>query len=295
MMKIIHLTDPHVVAAPRLLYGTDPRARLARAIAHINRHHGDAAFVWITGDLTHGGSDADYQALREELSACRVPVHLGFGNHDGRAAFKRVFPEAPMGDPDYLQYVVDTPEGAFIMLDTLEPGLSSGRLDATRLSWLEARLGELADRDVYIGLHHPPCDTGIAAMDNQRLLQGEAFLGDLLVGHGRVKRIFHGHVHRPLWGLWRGIPVSSVPATNHQVALRLSSDPTVLGCFDAPGYAVVLIADGDIMQHLELFPLGEDRVYHMTDRAAEQAASRDDVPTVTRDLVDTARGEDRHP
>ncbi|MBB4284349.1 phosphodiesterase [Roseospira goensis] len=285
-MKIIHLSDPHIVAAPRALYGTDPRRRLALAVAHINRHHADAAFVWLTGDLTHDGDDDDYQALKDILAGCRVTVHPGLGNHDARAPFHRVFPEAPMGDPDYLQYAVDTPEGVFLMLDTLEPGLSSGRLDATRLAWLEARLGEHADRDVYIGLHHPPRGCGLRAMDRQRLTQGDHLLGELLAGHGRVRHLFHGHVHRPLWGTWRGIPLSSVPSPNHQVALRLSSDPTVLGCFDSPGYAVVEIADGETMIHLERVPLDEDRVYDMGDKAAESAATPDAIPTVTRAAAD---------
>ncbi len=285
-MKIVHLTDPHIVAAPSLLYGTNPRERLARAIAHINRHHGDAAFIWLTGDLTHDGTEAAYQALRVVLAECRVPVHPGLGNHDARAAFKRVFPEAPMGDPDYLQYVVETPRGAFIMLDTVEPGLESGRLDATRLTWLEARLAEQAGRPVHIGLHHPPQETGIGAMDQIRLTQGAAALGDLLTAHGQVRHIFHGHVHRPLSGTWRGIPVSSVPSTNHQVALRLSSAPTVIGCFDPPGYGVVLIDDVTLTHHLELFPLGEDCVYEMADRAAAGAPSPDEVPTVMRALAD---------
>lgn len=285
-MKIIHLTDPHIVAAPEPLYGTDPRQRLARAIAHINRHHNDAAFVWMTGDLVHDGAEASYQALRAVLADCRVPVHLGLGNHDARAPFKRVFPDAPMGEPDYLQYVVETPEGAFIMLDSVEPGLESGRLDATRLAWLEARLAELAGRAVYIGIHHPPQDTGIGAMDQIRLTQGAVAFGDMLTAHGGVRHIFHGHVHRPLSGTWRGIPVSSVPSTNHQVALRLSSAPTVIGCFDPPGYGVVLIDGATLTHHLELFPLGEDRVYEMADRAALQAASLDDVPSVLRATAD---------
>ena len=286
MMKIIHLSDPHLVAAPALLYGTDPRARLARAVARINRHHGDAAFIWMTGDLVHDGDQAAYEALRAVLADCHVPVHFGLGNHDARAPFHRVFPDAPMGDPDYLQYVVETPEGVFIMLDSMEPGLSSGRLDATRLAWLEARLAEHAGRSVYIGIHHPPQDTGIGAMDQIRLTQGAAALGDMLEAHGRVRHIFHGHVHRPVSGTWRGIPVSTVPSTNHQVALRLSPAPSVLGAFDPPGYGVVMIEGATLTHHLDFVPPAEDRVYEMADRAAAQAATLDDVPTIPRAVAD---------
>lgn len=277
-MKIVHLSDLHVVAAPRTLYASDPRANLARVLAHVIRHHGDAAFLWITGDLVHDGDQPAYRALKDLLAACPMRVHLGLGNHDARATFKRVFPEAPMGDPDYLQYAVDTPEGVFLMLDTLEPGLGAGRLDATRLAWLQARLDEHKDRDVFIGLHHPPYETGIAAMDRIRLTVGARELGEVLRAHGRVRHLFHGHVHRPITACWQGMPISTVPGTNHQVALALGKDPTVLGCFDPPGYAVALIRDGAVCLHQERVADPGAPLYNMEDKAAEAASCLDAMP-----------------
>ena len=39
-MKLIQVSDLHFVPPGTLLLGLDPRARLAAAIADINRHHG---------------------------------------------------------------------------------------------------------------------------------------------------------------------------------------------------------------------------------------------------------------
>jgi len=279
-MKIVHLSDLHVTASPRMLYASDPRKTLTRVLAHVTRHHGDAAFLWITGDLTHDGEEASYRTLKGLLADCPIPIHVGLGNHDVRATFKRVFQEAPMGDPDYLQFAVETPVGVFLMLDTLEPGLSAGRLDATRLAWLQARLEQYKDRDLFIGMHHPPYETGIAAMDRRRLTVGARELADLLAAHGRVRHLFHGHVHRPISAFWRGMPMSTVPGTNHQVALSLGKDPTVLGCFDPPGYGVALIREGSVCLHQERVGERGAPVYNMEDKAAEVAPSMDAMPLV---------------
>ena len=54
-MKFIQITDPHNVPVPRKLCALDPRARLKSAINDINRHHRDAEFAVVTGDLAYLG------------------------------------------------------------------------------------------------------------------------------------------------------------------------------------------------------------------------------------------------
>jgi len=52
-VKFIHLTDPHVISGGLPLYGRDPAAGLAAAVADINARHADAEMVVMTGDLTN--------------------------------------------------------------------------------------------------------------------------------------------------------------------------------------------------------------------------------------------------
>ena len=54
-MKLIQVSDLHFVPPGTLLLGLDPRARLAGAIADINRHHGDAE---ISGNQVLSRTDA---------------------------------------------------------------------------------------------------------------------------------------------------------------------------------------------------------------------------------------------
>ena len=50
-MKIIHVTDLHLVPPGEKLWGFDPMARFEACLADIERHHRDAAFCVITGPL----------------------------------------------------------------------------------------------------------------------------------------------------------------------------------------------------------------------------------------------------
>jgi len=252
--SFLHLTDLHVTpeGAPQL-YGLDPGARLALAVADIARRHGPsgaapAAFAVITGDLTHHGEPAAYARLRAILAGMPCPVHLMLGNHDDRDAFRAAFPEAPADADGFVQQAVATPVGRCLMLDTKMPGTHAGRLCAQRLDWLAARLAE-ADGPVLLFLHHPPYRVGIAEMDRIPLLDAEALWEVLAPHRARIRHLFHGHLHRPLSGSWRGIPTSSLRGTAHQVALDFDELPTVPGSHEPPAYALVRATAADIVVH----------------------------------------------
>lgn len=258
MFSFLHLTDLHVTpegAAP--LYGLDPAERLAEAVADMAARHGPGgaapvAFAVVTGDLTHHGEPGAYARLRALLEPLPFPVHLMLGNHDDRAAFTEAFPATPRDDHGFIQQALDTPAGLFVMLDTNEPGTHAGRLCPARLEWLEARL-EASEGDVLLFLHHPPFPVGIARMDRIPLLDADA-LWDVLEPHAdRVRHIFHGHLHRPLAGSWRGIPFSSLRGTSHQVALDLSEREGVPGSHEPPAYALVRVTADGVVVHTHDF------------------------------------------
>ena len=69
-MKIIQVSDTHIVPPGRGLWGFDPRARLEACIADVNARHGDADLCILTGDLTDRGEPEAYGELREILARC---------------------------------------------------------------------------------------------------------------------------------------------------------------------------------------------------------------------------------
>ena len=251
--QLIHLTDPHLVSPGRRLYALDPLERLSLAIQAVQTHHADADAVFITGDLTHWGEPAAYAALKEELKRLHMPWHLVVGNHDVRGPFHEIFPEVPTDDEGFVQYVVDLPGAKGVVLDTLVDGAGHGALCAARLGWIERTLASLKGQDVFLFLHHAPFRVGVPSMDRSRLNEGAARLAELALAHGRVRHLFHGHLHRPLSGSWHGIPCSTVPATAHQILLDLWEPDEVYGTHEQPALGVVLWNDDTLVVHHEAY------------------------------------------
>jgi len=266
-MKLIHITDPHLVTPGTRLYGLDPQLRLRQCIDDVVAHHGDAALCVITGDLADRGEPAAYRALAAELERLSMPVHPLLGNHDSRAAFLAAFPNAARDAHGFVQAVVRRAEGDFVFLDTLEEGVHGGRLCDARLGWLRARLDDAGTRPVYLFMHHPPFAVGIPSLDRIALLE-PAPLAAILEGRRNLRHLFYGHVHRPVCGSWRGIPVSTMRGLNHQVSFDLTGVDDVPHSHEPPAYAVVLIDDDHVVVHFHdyldrrtLVQRGDEYVY----------------------------------
>jgi len=249
-MKILQVTDLHLVAPGKTLCGLDPFARLEACIADINRHHTDAELVIFTGDLSETGEEITYRTLERALAELAVPYRLMLGNHDDRETFIRVFDHVPTAD-GFVQGVEDMAEGRLVLLDTLVPGQPEGRLDAVRLRWLTERLKEARDKPVFIFSHHPPFPIHMPLLDRMGIIEADA-LYEVLRDHGNVRHIFAGHAHRPIAGSWRGIPVSVLRGTNHQSALDFSPD-RIASTHEPPAYAVIFIDGNGVIAHFHDF------------------------------------------
>jgi 3',5'-cyclic-AMP phosphodiesterase len=251
-MKFIHLTDTHLVPPGKLLYGLDPQQRLRAAVQSINREHGDAALVMVTGDLAHWGEPAAYYALKDELARLCMPVHMLIGNHDDRKAFRTAFADRLTDSDGYVQFALSEQGVRFVCLDTNEPGVSWGVFCEKRATWLAEEL-RMHDEPVCLFMHHPPFPVGIASMDSIALRDASWLRRAIEPHRRRVRHLFFGHLHRPLAGSWLGIPVSTVRGTNHQVALDLGTAPKVPGSHEPPQYAVVLTSPEQTVVHMHDF------------------------------------------
>lgn len=250
-MKIIHITDTHIIPEGETIHGLDPAARLATVIDDVRNRHSDADLVVITGDLADRGDPASYGRLSALLRDLPMPVRLMIGNHDSRAAFVDCFDDMPRDDAGFVQSVMDLPgaAGRLLFLDTNEPGWSGGRYCDQRLDWLTARLEEAHDRPAFVFMHHPPFDLGVAHFAEICLAEPAPFL-DVLAHHkGGVRHLFLGHVHLAMSGVSpTGIPFSAGKGSNHQMIL----DPDAKDCTwaeGAPSYNVVLIGARGVIVH----------------------------------------------
>lgn len=251
-MKILQITDTHFVPKGTLLHGLDPRARLDACIDDINAHHADATHCFITGDLAHAGHVDAYENLRESLSRLVVPYHLLVGNHDIRPNMLSVFPDTPVDGDGFMQSVLDTAAGRCILLDTVltsaGKGEHWGEFCERRAAWLTARLAEAGDGPVYLFLHHPPFDISLPSLDNIRLRDADP-LTQAVAGATNIRHLFFGHVHRPVFGSWLGIPFSILRGTNHQVAFDFATVTPVPKSHEPPAYGVIFLGPDSVVVH----------------------------------------------
>lgn len=248
-MKFIHLTDPHVISGGLPLYGRDPAAGLAAAVDDINNRHGDAELVAMTGDITNWAEKSSYETVAEIIKPLTMPCVLILGNHDDRANYRKVFTNGLDDGNGFIQGVRQTSAGAFIFLDTHEPGSAGGTFCAERAAWLEKTLAA-TEGPLFLFMHHPPFPVGIAYMDNIALADQDAFAAIVRPHASRIRHLFFGHVHRAIAGSWLGIPISNMRSTNHQVWLELTGrTDTIRTGPEQPAYGVVLVDDDRVIVH----------------------------------------------
>lgn len=248
MQKIIQITDPHLRPPGERVLGLDPAKRLQAVVRSINENHGDAAVCVVTGDLTDDGDDRAYRLLKSCLTDFQVPYRLLLGNHDARAAFLEVFPDAETDDGGFVQSTIQVGETACILLDTLdESRLGSGFLCEWRLSWLDEQLAASAGRQVIVFMHHPPLSIGLRWFD-EMLLENGAEVMDRLVRNPNVAHIVFGHVHVNTSGVWRGVSYSASRGTCHKIL----SDPAAAQADyvdQGPAYDILLLGEEEVCVH----------------------------------------------
>lgn len=248
-MKVIQITDIHFVQDKQPLHGLNPYERLKSCIADINTNHSDAELCVITGDLAHKGSTEAYESLRECLGTLVVPYHFIAGNHDNRKNIKTIFPNTACDENGFIQSVVDTAAGRFILLDTVEQGRNWGSYCEKRRNWLQAQLEASVDRRVYLFMHHPPFDIGLPCLDRIRLINDTEDFHRIIRPHKNIQHIFLGHAHRPVAGSWNGIPFSILRGINHQVPLDFSALEVVPKDHEPPSYGVIFLEPEQTVVH----------------------------------------------
>lgn len=248
-MKLIHMSDLHLVPPGERLWGLDPLDRFTAALRDIARNQRDADLCVITGDLADRGEPEAYAALRAALENFPVPTVLLLGAHDNRDAFFAAFPDAPR--PHGFAQSSRIIDGCrLLFLDTLDPGSEAGAFCEDRQAWLREALDGSDDLPVYIFAHHPPFEIRVPLADETRLTPAPG-LRDLLA-ECPVHHIFFGHVHRPVFCTWQGILCSGVPGLAHQLPLVASSVAAPFSV-EPPLYAIAHIGADDTIIHYDAF------------------------------------------
>ncbi|MBL8327613.1 MAG: phosphodiesterase [Rubrivivax sp.] len=261
-VTLIQLSDPHIVTRGQLAMGrVDTAALLRMAVQTVQRLQPAPLAVLLSGDLVDRGTSEEYEHLRELLAPLPAPVYLLPGNHDDAATLRAAFPEhaylqPPATEPgpaaEAVLYAVDLGSLRLVGVDSTVPRRSHGRLDAERLAWLDRTLAQVPGQPTLVALHHPPFDTGLAAMDAMSLREGREGLAEVIARHPQVQRVLCGHVHRACVRRWAGTLVATAPSTAHQIPLDQRADAELTWSLEPPGFLVHSLIGGELVTQVQV-------------------------------------------
>jgi Icc protein len=246
MIVFAQLSDTH-------LDGGQPRADRARAVmASLARGRARLDAVLVTGDIADHGLPSEYEQARSVLTA-PWPVLFCPGNHDERAAFRRVLLGGEGDLP--INQVHRMPGVVIAACDSTIPGHDDGYLSDETLAWLDAELGVDPVTPAFVVLHHQPVPLHTEASDVIRL-SGEDRLAAVIDRHPQVVAVLCGHAHSAAATTFAGRPLLAAPGVVSTGVLpweeRDSAD------FQAPPAVAyhVLGDDGRLTTHYRPITLG---------------------------------------
>jgi len=157
----------------------------AGAIAEITAAAPDA--ILVKGDLTNDGQPDEFSAFRDAYGVFSDRLHVVRGNHDAYRGQEEFAGDA----------CIDVPGARLVLLDTVIPFQTTGRVTPAQIAWLEEAASEV-DRPVLVFGHHQvwvpggardPNYFGINPDDSEALLAA-------IERHRNIAGYFAGHTHR---------------------------------------------------------------------------------------------------
>ena len=218
--EILQLTDLHLISDPQQrLKGVPTRDALLDLLdfvrAGIETGRWDFDYIVVTGDVAHDEQLPTYEWLREILGDWLPRCRLIPGNHDDRAAIRRVFPELVVEDSSYACFSVETESWRLIGLDSHQPGEVAGQLEPDQLDWLASELECHSAQPTILFAHHPPFQVGSAWLDRIGLRNADALI-ELIQANPQVRVICTGHVHHEFKDCLGSVDLLTTPSTGIQ-------------------------------------------------------------------------------
>jgi len=227
VLRIAQITDTHLFADPAgCLLGLNTQACLQQVI-ELARQYAPQLVV-ATGDLTHDGSAAAYQLVRNCFDHLQAPVYCLAGNHDEASTLRH-----SMNDSGYYNMSSVTINGwQLVFLDSTIRGSDGGHLSSRELCKLDDTLIQTADMPTLVWLHHQPVNMGSRWLDTMAVDNPQDFFA-VVDRHPQIRGVIWGHVHQCFEQQRRHTRLLATPSTCIQF-LPNSKDFAVE--HTAPGY-----------------------------------------------------------
>jgi len=216
LLRVLHLTDPHLFADPNgSLRGTQTFASLSAALEHYRAADWRADLVMVTGDLIQDDSKQAYEHFRTLLSSLDLPVYCVPGNHDVRTMMRAALQDPPF----HYCATVECRDWLIVGIDSCVADKAGGSVNETELARLDSAIAGSSARHVMVALHHPPLAVGSKWLDTVGLDNGDELLARL-ARSGKVRLAIFGHVHQNFEAQHGDIRILGTPSTCSQFAAQ---------------------------------------------------------------------------
>lgn len=254
-MRILQISDFHLRGDGKLSFQVVDTASFLKStkahLEHVFSLDGQKPdMIVVTGDIADSGDEKAYLMVYEALSSFNVPVYAVPGNHDRRDRMVRILKGWTIPNPQtapFLCYAVQTEEARLLFLDTLNPGSHAGHMREAELAWLDNELQSNKNVPTLIFMHHPPFITGLPAMDEP--FENREQLRTALM-KAPWARLCCGHMHRPIFTVWAGVPCVTAPAASMQIELDFTPEGGDTFRMETPGYLLHDFEDGVFNTHV---------------------------------------------
>ena len=254
-MRILQISDFHLRGDGKLSFQVVDTASFLKStkahLEHVFALDGQKPdMIVVTGDIADSGDEKAYLMVYEALSSFNVPVYAVPGNHDRRDRMVRILKGWTIPNPQtapFLCYAVQTEEARLLFLDTLNPGSHAGHMREAELAWLDNELQSNKNVPTLIFMHHPPFITGLPAMDEP--FESREEMRTVLM-KAPWARLCCGHMHRPIFTVWAGVPCVTAPAASMQIELDFTPEGGDTFRMETPGYLLHDFEDGVFNTHV---------------------------------------------
>lgn len=246
MLKIIVMSDLHLLPPGETKFGLDTAERLGKAISDVREFYDDADLCVYAGDIADSGQAASYAQFEKIRENTPMKSRVMVGNHDDRQTYLENAVDPMVDKNGFVQGVMDIKGYRIIMLDSLKPGHSEGILCDKRLSWLATELSQAktAGLPVILIIHHNVNRLHMP-VDTYRLSEPEKLAKVLKDSGAQISQIIAGHCHITTAGSWFGFPIATISGNQHRVGGYFRNMSGQQPCYEGPAHFAVLFADGD--------------------------------------------------
>jgi Icc protein len=203
VLVLAHLSDTHFDLGPRA------EERTARVMRYLAGLPGPLDAILVTGDLADHGLPAEYEQVATTVLVTSHPVLICPGNHDERAAYRKVLLDEP-ADTTPINRAHHVAGALFLLCDSSIPGQDDGYLADETLAWIDATLAADPGIPAFVCFHHPPVVLHSPLLDAIRQ-NGEQRLAAVIGRHPQVVALLCGHAHTAAATTFAGRPLLVAP------------------------------------------------------------------------------------